>query len=65
MEIDKGDFVAIMGASGSGKSTLLNLISTIDKPTHAPDRKWKPSHKPLFVFHHLKFGKDIYLLTYL
>lgn len=34
MEIDKGDFVAIMGASGSGKSTLLNLISTIDKPTH-------------------------------
>lgn len=34
MEINKGDFVAIMGASGSGKSTLLNLISTIDKPTH-------------------------------
>ena len=34
MEINKGDFAAIMGASGSGKSTLLNLISTIDKPTH-------------------------------
>lgn len=29
--IEKGEFVAIMGASGSGKTTLLNCISTIDK----------------------------------
>ena len=33
LNINKGDFVAIMGASGSGKSTLLNCISTIDKVT--------------------------------
>ena len=32
-EIEKGDFVGIMGASGSGKTTLLNCISTIDKVT--------------------------------
>lgn len=32
-EVEKGDFVAIMGSSGSGKTTLLNCISTIDKVT--------------------------------
>lgn len=31
LEIEKGEFVAIMGPSGSGKTTLLNVISTIDK----------------------------------
>lgn len=30
-QVEKGDFIAIMGASGSGKSTLLNCIATIDK----------------------------------
>ena len=32
-EVEKSEFVAIMGASGSGKTTLLNAISTIDKVT--------------------------------
>ena len=32
-EVDKGEFVGIMGASGSGKTTLLNCISTIDSAT--------------------------------
>lgn len=32
-DMEKGDFVGIMGASGSGKSTLLNILSTLDQPT--------------------------------
>ncbi|HTL15223.1 MAG TPA: ABC transporter ATP-binding protein [Thermomonas sp.] len=33
LDIERGDFVALMGPSGSGKTTLLNLIGGLDSPT--------------------------------
>ena len=33
LEINKGEFVALMGPSGSGKTTLLNILAGIDRPT--------------------------------
>ena len=33
LDIERSEFISLMGASGSGKSTLLNLIAGIDRPT--------------------------------
>jgi putative ABC transport system ATP-binding protein len=34
IEVEEGEFLALMGPSGSGKTTLLNLIAGIDRPTN-------------------------------
>src|ERR1700735_611918 len=47
IQIEKGEFVALMGPSGSGKSTLLHLIAAMDKATGGEIRVLGPNLREL------------------
>lgn len=59
--VDKGEFVAIIGASGSGKSTLMHLIGGVDRPTSGSvivegNEIFKQNESELAVFRRRKIG---------
>ena len=61
LEIERGDFVSIIGSSGSGKSTLLHIIAGIDVPTGGKvcldgQDVYAQSNEKLAVFHRRQVG---------
>jgi len=69
LNIEKGEFTAIVGPSGSGKTTLLNMIGGLDKPTagkiivdQTDISTYKPDELINFRLHHIGFVFQAYNL---
>lgn len=49
--IEKGEFVCIIGHSGCGKSTIMNILAGLDSPTDGPERCRQPQTRAAFRRH--------------
>jgi putative ABC transport system ATP-binding protein len=58
LQIDEGEFVAVMGPSGCGKSTLMNLIGLLDRPTHGQYRLQHKAVERLRAARRAKIRRD-------
>lgn len=61
LEVEKGEFVAVVGTSGSGKSTLLHMLGGLDRPTSGKvyvEQKdiFQLKEDPLCIFRRRKIG---------
>lgn len=61
LQVEKGEFLGVMGPSGAGKTTLLNILSTIDMPTSGEvfldgEEIGKMKNKELAIFRRNKLG---------
>jgi len=69
LQINRGEFISIIGPSGSGKSTLMNMLGLLDKPTsghlyyHGEETsKWSDSKKAVFRNKEIGFIFQAHLL---
>ena len=69
LNVEKGEYVAIMGESGSGKTTLLNILAALDRPTNGIVRLngkdiTKIKDKQISSFRREHLGLCFRILTY-
>ena len=62
LDVEEGEFLALMGPSGSGKTTLLNLIGGLDRPTQVLPHRHQPGTPPLTTQQHRTVACQVHII---